>query len=124
MHLLGSNFRSGFMLRITQTDSNTNLIADGGFFIDFTIVISEGFKVFNAANAAFKAGIASYGFFFCRSKVMRISEKHRDIKIAEIGKMVNKNSQNSRNNQNNQNSQISRITGVARVAKIAIIAKI
>lgn len=48
------------MPRITQTDSKTNLIAFGGFFIDFTIVISGGLSVFNAARAAFNAGIASY----------------------------------------------------------------
>lgn len=50
------------MLRITQTDSKTNLIADGGFFIDLTMVMSDGFNVFNAASAAFNAGMASYEF--------------------------------------------------------------
>ena len=39
---------------ITQTAAITNLIASGGFFIDFTKVISVGFKVFNAATASIK----------------------------------------------------------------------
>ena len=37
---------------ITQTAAITNLIASGGFFIDFTKVISVGFRVFSAAIAS------------------------------------------------------------------------
>lgn len=57
--LLGSDLRSGFIPRITQTASSTNFTADGGFFIDLTMVMSGGLSVFNAANAALNAGIAS-----------------------------------------------------------------
>lgn len=57
--LLASVFRSGFTPRIMHTASSTNLTMDGGFFIDFTIVMSGGFRVFNAASAALKAGMAS-----------------------------------------------------------------
>lgn len=42
-----------------QTASMTNFTPLGGFFMVFTIVISAGVRVFNAARAAFKIGIAS-----------------------------------------------------------------
>lgn len=35
---------------MTQTAAITNLILSGGFFIDFTNVMSAGFKVFRAAE--------------------------------------------------------------------------
>lgn len=50
---------SGLMSLMTQTALITSFTPDGGFFIVFTIVISAGFKVFNAFSAASRAGIAS-----------------------------------------------------------------
>ena len=48
---------SGGIPLITQTASITSLIACGGFFIDFTKVISAGFKVSRAASASSKIGM-------------------------------------------------------------------
>ena len=56
---LGSGFLSGLIDLIMHTASITNFITGGGFFIAFTKVISEGFKVFRAKIAASSAGIAS-----------------------------------------------------------------
>ena len=45
-------YRSAFCCLMTQTASMTTLTASGGFFMAFTIVISEGFRVFSADIAA------------------------------------------------------------------------
>ena len=41
-----------------KLDNVTNLIADGGFFIDLTMVISDGLRVLSDSIADSKAGIA------------------------------------------------------------------
>jgi hypothetical protein len=48
----GSLILSGFTSFITQTAAITNFTASGGFFMDFTNVISVGFSVFSAAIAS------------------------------------------------------------------------
>ena len=55
----GSLTLSGFISLITHTAAITSFTPDGGFFIVFTMVISAGFRVLRAVNAASRAGIAS-----------------------------------------------------------------
>lgn len=55
----GSGFRSGLMPFMIQMDSMTSLTRAGGFCMDFTRVMSDGFKVSRADSAASRAGIAS-----------------------------------------------------------------
>jgi len=55
----GSGIRSGFIPLTTQTASITSLTPAGGLFIVLTKVISCAVRVSRAANAAFRAGIAS-----------------------------------------------------------------
>jgi hypothetical protein len=50
--VVGSLILSGFTSLITQTAAITSLIASGGFFMDFTSVISVGFNVLSAAIAS------------------------------------------------------------------------
>lgn len=56
---LGSGFLSGLIPFMIQMDSMTSLTRPGGFCIDLTTVMSEGFKVSRADRAASNAGIAS-----------------------------------------------------------------
>lgn len=56
---LGSGFLSGFTALMMQILSMTSLTGPGGFCMDFTRVMSEGFRVLRAASAAAKAGRAS-----------------------------------------------------------------
>ncbi len=55
----GSLMRSGLMSLITQTAAITSLMPGGGFFMVLTIVMSAGLRVFRAAMALSRAGIAS-----------------------------------------------------------------
>jgi hypothetical protein len=43
---------SGFMFLMTHTAAITSLIGSGGFFIDFTRVMSVGLSVLSAATAS------------------------------------------------------------------------
>ncbi|KAL0617694.1 hypothetical protein AAY473_014560 [Plecturocebus cupreus] len=56
---LGSGFLSGFNPFMTQMLSMTSLTGPGGFCIDFTSEMSDGFRVSRAARAASSTGIAS-----------------------------------------------------------------
>ena len=53
----GSRIFSGLISFMTQTAAITVLIGLGGFFIDLTNVISAGFRVSRAANAAVVQGL-------------------------------------------------------------------
>lgn len=56
---LGSGFLSGLTALMIQMLSMTSLTGPGGFCMDFTRVMSEGFRVLRAASAAARAGRAS-----------------------------------------------------------------
>lgn len=52
--LLGLGIRSGGTSTITHTAAITVFTVSGGFFMDFTSVMSAGFRVFNALIASEK----------------------------------------------------------------------
>lgn len=56
---LGSGFLSALIDLMIQILSMTSLTGPGGFCMDFTRVMSEGFRVLRAASAAARAGRAS-----------------------------------------------------------------
>ena len=86
---LGSRIFSGLMSFMTQTAAMTVLMGRGGFFIDFTRVMSAGFSVSRAANAAvtirlfykdfsgFKRNFQNFQGFYCISE--EIFEKIKDF---------------------------------------------